>query len=127
MRSWPAKALAVVLGAVLLVGVGRWERQRQVNAQVRGMKHVEALVGTLDGKSLSGYRADAGFYCLTYRRGANACALELCTDHDGHVIEAIDRRSDHRHIWSLRFAPGSSTLKLPWTEMRSILRRIAWS
>src|SRR3712207_7153364 len=30
--------------------------------------------------------------CLTYRRGANPFALELCMNGQGRVIEAIDRR-----------------------------------
>lgn len=127
MSSWPARVAVLAGAAVLLVGAGRWERQREIDAQVRGMKHVEALVGKLDGPTLSGYRIQKGFYCLTYRRGTNVFALELCTDKEGRVVEAIDRRTDDRHIWSLRFAPVSSTAHLDPAELRRLLKRMVRS
>jgi hypothetical protein len=112
----------VVLAAALLVGVGRLEARRQADAQERGFRSVQRLIGPLDGPSLSGYRRLPGFDCLTYRRGTNPFALELCADPRGRVVEAIDRRTDARHIWSLRFAHGESHVRIDEAQLRRLLR-----
>ena len=83
MRSFAVRSAAVALAVAALVVVGRWERSRQIHGQVRGMEHVVALVGPLDNATLSGYRVQPGFSCLTYRRGSNVFALELCVDDSG--------------------------------------------
>jgi hypothetical protein len=114
-------AVAVVVAAALLVGVGRLEARRQVDAQERGMASVQRLIGSLRSPSLSGYRRLPDFDCLTYRRGVNPFALELCVDPAGRVVEAIDRRTTTRHIWSLRFAPGSSDLRVDEREVQRLL------
>jgi hypothetical protein len=117
-------AVAVVAAAALLVGVAHVEATRQASAQERGMRKVVRLIGPLDGTALSGYRRLPGFDCLTYRRGANPFALELCTDAQGRVVEAIDRRTATRHIWSLRFAPGSSDVHVDETRVQRLLQQM---
>ncbi len=88
------------------------------------MRHVMALVGPLEGPSLSGYRQLPGMDCLTYRRGTNVFALELCTDGEGRVVEAIDRRTETRHIWSLRFDPGESDVRVDEAQVQRLLRKM---
>ena len=114
-------ALALV---IVLVLVGRWERRRAIDAQVAGMKRVERLVGRLDQSALSGYRRLPAFDCLVYRRGANPFALELCFDRGGRLVEAIDRRQSTRRIYSLRYEPASSPLRVDRREVDSLLRRM---
>jgi hypothetical protein len=111
----------------LLVAGGRIERRWQVHDQVRGMESVVRLVGPLDNPTLSGYRFEPGFACLTYRRGTNVLALELCIDRSGRLVEAIDRRTATRHIWSLRFAPSSSTARLDRREVARLFRKMTAS
>jgi hypothetical protein len=117
-----AGALVALAGA--LVVVGRWEGRREAQREIRGFHIVQRLVGPLDSPSLSGYRVLPGFDCLTYRRGANALALELCVDGKGRVVEAIDRRSYTRRIWSLRFDRGASTDFVDRDEVDSLLHRM---
>ena len=74
--------------------------------------------------AVSGFRVLPGFDCLTYRRGENVFALELCVDGSGRVVEAIDRRTYDRRIWSLRFDPGASTDRVDRAEVDSLLRRM---
>jgi hypothetical protein len=119
--------LAAVVVVAVLVGVvalGRWERQRQVDAELRGFARVQALVGPLDQPALSGYRAQPDFDCLVYRRGGNPFALELCFDHTGRVVEAIDRRREDRTFYSLRSEPTASTARVDRAEVDRLLRRM---
>jgi hypothetical protein len=125
--SWRAAnslALAVALGAMLLIVLGRWEHRREVRREATGFGIVQRLIGPLDGPTLSGFRRLPGFDCLTYRRGSNPFALELCVDRAGRVVEAIDRRSSHRRIWSLAFNPGASPVHLDRAEVNRLLRRM---
>ena len=117
-------AIAVLVVAAGLVAVGRWEARREANREMNGFRIVERLVGPLGSKSLSGFRVLPGFDCLTYRRGANPFALELCVDRNGRVVEAIDRRSYDRRIWSLQFDPAASTVRVDRSEVDRLLRRM---
>lgn len=128
MSSWGRRALLIALGALLvlglLVGVGRWERSREIHRQAVGLRKVEALIGPLDNATLSGYRRLPGFDCLVYRRGPNPYALELCVDPAGRVVEAIDRRTVDRKIWSLTFEPASSPVHDDRAEVDRLLRKM---
>lgn len=127
MSSWARNAL-LALGAVivlaLLVGAGRWERSREIDRQAAGFRKVQALVGPLDDATLSGYRRLPGFDCLVYRRGPNPYALELCVDPAGRVVEAIDRRTVDRKIWSLTFEPASSPVRVDRAEVDRLLAKM---
>ena len=123
--SWRARSvvLLVVLAAVL-VAVGRWEGSREATREMHGFRIVQRLIGPLDSPTLSGFRVFPAFDCLTYRRGANPFALELCVDHAGRVVEAIDRRQVTRRIWSLRFHPSASTDRVDRAEVDRLLRKM---
>jgi hypothetical protein len=117
-------AAAVVVVAIALVVFGRFERSQQATREVHGFQIVQRLIGPLDASSLSGFRVFPSFDCLTYKRGANVFALELCVDHAGRVVEAIDRRSFDRRIWSLRFDPSASTDRVDRAEVDRLLTKM---
>lgn len=114
-------AAAVVLVAVALMLVGRWEAQRQTDAQVRGLERVRAAVGAIDSPLLSAIRSSPGYECLNYRRGAQRFALELCVDAAGKVLDASDRRGDTPLVYSLRLDPSAESPVLPPRELRRAL------
>jgi hypothetical protein len=117
-------ALAVVAFAALMVVLGRWEGTREAHREMSGFHIVQRQVGPLDSPALSGFRVFSAFDCLTYRRGSNAFALELCFDHAGRVVEAIDRRTYDRRIWSLRFDSTASTDRVNRSEVDRLLRKM---
>jgi len=118
-----AGAFAVVV-IVALVPLGRWERGHAARDETAGMRRTLALVGRIDSPSLSGYRVLPGFDCLTYRRGTNPFALELCFDPSGRLIETIDRRTSTRRISSLRADPLRSTIRVDPAEVQRLLRKM---
>jgi hypothetical protein len=123
--SWRARSVVVLLVvAAALVAVGRWEGSREATREIHGFRIVQRLVGPLDSPTLSGFRVFSAFDCLTYRRGANPFALELCVDRAGRVVEAIDRRQLTRRIWSLRFDPAASTVHVDRAEVDRLLRKM---
>lgn len=115
-------ALAVVL--VALIPLGRWERGHAAREENAGMRGTLALVGRVDSASLSGFRVFPAFDCLTYRRGPNPFALELCFDHAGRLIETIDRRTQTRHISSLREDPTRATTRVDPSLVHRLLHRM---
>ena len=121
-RLLVAGTVAVVV--VALVPLGRWERGRAARDEMAGMRRTLALVGRIDSPSLSGYRVLSGFDCLTYRRGANPFAFELCFDPSGRLIETIDRRTSTRHISSLRADPRGSRIRVDPAEVGRLLRKM---
>jgi hypothetical protein len=116
--------VAALLVLALLVGAGRWERSREIRSQAVGLRKVAALIGPLNNRTLSGYRVLPAFDCLVYRRGPNPYALELCVDQAGRVVEAIDRRTVDRKIWSLTFEPASSPVRVDRAEVDRLLARM---
>jgi hypothetical protein len=123
-RRLLAAGVAVVLVLLLLIPVGRWERQRRADDEIRGMRSVVAAVGSLDSPTLKGFRVLAGFDCLLYERGDYDFALELCVDDEGRVVEAIDRRSGDPKIWSLRDDPTSSDVRVDRLAVNRLLLRM---
>jgi hypothetical protein len=119
-----AAAIAIVVAAVALVVIGRWERSRHVDNELRGLRDVRAAVGPLDSPSLDSYRVSlVPFDCLLYRRGSNDFALELCIDEDGRLVEAFDRRQGF-HVWSLREEPTASTIRVDRQEFDRLLHKL---
>ena len=124
-----SRRIAVVIGAVLvtavlLVGVGIWERDRRADEEMRGMERVLVAIGPLDNPTLASFRYLTDFQCLGYRRGENPVALEACFDAHGRVIEAFDRRRGEAEIRSLREDPTSSTLRRDRDEVDRLLVRM---
>lgn len=122
-----AAAAAAVAALVVLVGLallGRWERRRWVDSQLRGMRRVEQAIGPLDQRRLSGFRVLPQFDCLVYRRGIDPLALELCVDGRGRVIEAIDRRAVTRIYYDLHSDPGAASIRVDRREVVRLLRKM---
>ena len=125
--SQPAVLVLAALAALaMLVVVGRWEGRRHARAELAGMRTTLAAVGSLDNRTLSAYRIDidSRFDCLIYKRGSNRLALELCFDRTGRLVETIDRRSGSSKISSLREDPGASTIRVDWSEVVRLLKRL---
>ena len=110
--------------AVLLVAVGRWEADRHAREQNEGMARVLGEIGPLDQPEVSGYRRMTIFDCLTYRRGENPFALELCVNAQGRVIETMDRRNGEPDVWSLREDPGKATNRVDRALVDRLLERM---
>ena len=53
-----SRRVAVIVGvvalvAVLLVAIGRWERNRRADEEIRGMERVLVAIGPLDNRTLA--------------------------------------------------------------------------
>jgi hypothetical protein len=120
-------AAAVLLAVAVLVAagfVGRREKHRWVDSQLRGMARVERLVGPLDQRSLVGFRVLPQFDCLVYRRGPELLALELCVDRTGRLLEAIDRRGGARRYYDLESDPGAASIRVDRAEVDRLLQKM---
>jgi hypothetical protein len=120
---WLLVAGTGVVALGLLIPLGRWERDRWVHGQVRGMERTRAAIGPLDSPSLIGYRVLPGFDCLVYRRGQDPYALELCADAAGRVVQTIDRRHG-RTYYTLQAEPTASTFRVDRAEVDRLLRKM---
>jgi hypothetical protein len=124
-RARLALGLVVALAVlVALVAIGRWEASRHARSENAGIARIRALVGPLDSPPPTGFRLLNQFSCLTYRRGPNPYALELCVDRHGRVVEAIDRRGSTPRIASLREDPGAATVRVDRDEVDRLLRSL---
>lgn len=123
--SWRTRSvLAALVVVAALVAIGRWESSSEATREIRGFHIVQRLIGPLDSPTLSGFRVFPAFDCLTYRRGGNEFALELCVDHVGRVVEAIDRRRETRRIWSLRYHASASTDRVDRAQVDRLLHKM---
>lgn len=123
MRRLALTGAAIAVGVVALIPVGRWEAARHAEEENRAIARVLAAIGALDNGP-SGYRRLSIFDCLTYRRGANDYALEVCVDADGRVVEAFDRRRGEPRISSLREDPGRATNRVQRALVDRLLRQM---
>jgi len=94
--------VVVLVAAIAVVALGRWEGARHADRENDGIERVYDAVGDLEGPTLEGFRFLEEFQCLVYERDGRTFALELCVDWDGRVVEGIDRRGDDVEISSLR-------------------------
>jgi hypothetical protein len=117
-------SLALVAALVAFVFVGRSEKRSWVDSQLRGMRRVVQLVGPLDQRSLIGYRALPAYDCLVYQRGQDRLALELCVDHAGRLVEAVDRRGGARRYYDLHSDPGAASIHVDRSEVDRLLRKM---
>jgi len=117
-------ALVAVALLVGLAGVGRSEKERWVDSQLRGIALVKRLVGPLDQRALVGFRVLPQFDCLIYRRGPDLLALELCVDGEGRVVEAIDRRGGGRRYYDLHSDPSTASIRVDRAEVDRLLRKM---
>ena len=126
MRRWLVIAGAAVLVLLLLIPVGRWERDRHARNELAGIRRVLAAIGPIDQSSLDAYRVGVGpgMDCLLYKRGANPFALEFCFDGAGRVIEAIDRTGSRPRISSIREDPTASDIHIDRSKALALIARM---
>ena len=120
-RAVAVGAAVVLVAAVALVAVARWERTRHADRENTGIDRVRAAVGELNGPTLEGFRFLDEFQCLIYGRGGRTFALELCVDWDGRVVEGIDRRGDEVVVWSLREDPERARVRVDRQEFERVV------
>jgi len=123
---WFVTGAVVIVVLLVLIPVGRWERNRHAHHELAGIRRVLAEIGPLDQPSLDAYRVGVapGMDCLLYERGTNPFALELCFDGSGRVIEAIDRRGSSPHISSIREDPGASNIRVDREKALALIARL---
>jgi hypothetical protein len=115
---------AAALALLVLIPIGRWEAGRRAAEENEGMRAILAEVGPLDSPTLQTYRHLVGFDCLVYTRDGHPFGLEICVDHQGRLIEAIDRRNPaDPTIWSLRDDPGRAEVRLDRARVLELVRR----
>jgi hypothetical protein len=127
MRTrWLAIAGVAALVLLLLIPVGRWERNRHARNELAGIRRVLAAIGPIDQSSLDAYRVGVGpgMDCLLYKRGSNPFALEFCFDGAGRVIEAIDRTGSSPRISSIREDPTASDIHVDRTKVLALISRM---
>jgi len=125
-RRWIVGGVVALAVLLLLIPVGRWERNRHAHTQLAGIRRVLAAIGPLDQPSLDAYRVGVGpgMDCLLYKRGSNPFALELCFDGAGRVIEAIDRTGSSPRISSIREDPSASNIHVDRVSALALIERM---
>ena len=125
-RRWLVIAGVAALVLLLLIPVGRWERNRHARNELAGIRRVLAAIGPIDEPSLDAYRVGVGrgMDCLLYKRGSNPFALEFCFDGAGRVIEAIDRTGSSPRISSIREDPTASDIHVDRTKALALIARM---
>jgi hypothetical protein len=124
-RRTLAGGVAIGLILVALIPLGRWERSRSLRARLDGIDRVAEAVGPgLTGRDLSAYRIARPVDCLMYASGPISLRWELCFDVSGRLVEAIDRRTEPAHIWSVREEPGAARVRVGPRRLFAIFRRL---
>lgn len=126
MRARPRAlglAAAVLVVAIVVVIVGRYERNSERRKNLDGIAAVRTLVGARIDQPVD-YRTPPGLSCLIYRLGARAYALELCSDPRGRVVEAVDRRGSLPRFYSVTSEPDRATLTMPPQKVQRLIKEI---
>lgn len=114
----------MLLAAVAVYG--RWEAQRSLDAERRGILGVRNLVGEeLLAPSVSDYYGDGVYVCLRYWAGGDPFALSLCYDGKGRLVEAVDERSGTPKFYSLRYRPAAAPVTVSTDAIREAVQAIA--
>lgn len=111
LRSALLGGASLVVLAVALVAVGRWEESRSARDEMRKMRVVLSAVGDLTRRRPTGYRVGPPD-CLAYATPKNLYGLQICFDRSGRVIETVDRRPTQPKYASLAYAPSLSTIRV---------------
>jgi hypothetical protein len=112
---------ALALLAVALVGIGRIERSRSIDATLHGIDRVRTLVGT---SRPDAYRLTPTLACLLYGRTGHPFALELCYDLNGDLVEAIDRRGRESRFWDVTYEPDVARDRVAPEHLSATLREM---
>ena len=111
LRAALLAGIGLVVLAVALVLVGRWEESRSARDEMRQMRVVLNAVGDLTRRRPTGYRVGPPD-CLAYATPKNLYGLQICFDRSGRVIETVDRRSIQPKYASLAYDPSLSTIRV---------------
>jgi pentatricopeptide repeat protein len=112
LRAAFVGAIGLVVLAVALVLVGRWEEARSARDEMHEMRIVLNAVGDLARRRPTGYRIGPPD-CLSYATPKNLYGLQICFDRTGRVVETVDRRPTQPKYASLAYDPALSTLRVP--------------
>jgi len=104
-------AAVVLVGAVVLVALGRIERRSEQRHNVDGIARVRALVGG-NVAHPADFRQSTGLSCLLYGGPQRVFALELCIDPSGRLVEAVDRRAPVSKFYSVTSEPSAARQRL---------------
>jgi hypothetical protein len=113
----------VVVSAIVIVVVGRFERRSEQRRNLNGIALVRSLVGAQIGKP-DNYRVSPGLYCLLYGEGGRSFALELCDDQYGRLVEAVDRRGTLPVFYSLTSEPGIANERVDLSLVTGSISRL---
>lgn len=111
LRTALLAGIGVLLVAVVLVVIGRWEESRSARDEMRQMRLVLTAVGDLSRRRPTGYRVGPPD-CLSYATPKNLYGLQVCFDRVGRVIETVDRRPTQPKYASLAYDPALSTIRV---------------
>jgi hypothetical protein len=115
----------VIAVSLVLISLGRWERNRAARSQNAQMMAVYRAVGSsLSGLEITGYRYGPP-NCLAYVVGSTTDALQLCFDNRGRLVETVDRRHGKPRYASLTWQPALATFRLPASAISGVLKRVA--
>lgn len=120
-RKQTLVVLGVVVAAVVIVVVGRREHAAEQRYDLEGIAFVRSLVGARVAKPVN-YRVESGLYCLLYAVRGRVFALELCSDAQGRLVEAVDRRGTLPIFYSVTSEPSVATERM---DLRLVSRAIA--
>jgi hypothetical protein len=115
-------AAAVLAALAVVVVVGRWQENRDIAKQRRGMAAIFALAE--HHPIPDAWRIAPPFRCLLYRDDTNPFAYELCFDPYGRLVEAIDRRSHSPEVSSLRSQWPKASIKVDSGALDIVLRQM---
>lgn len=114
-------AAAVLVTAIVVVLVGRYERAAERRRNLDGIALVRSLVGSRIGHP-DNYRVSTDLYCLLYAARQRVFALELCSDGQGRLVEAVDRRGTLPKFYSVTSEPRVAKERI---DLRLFSRLIA--
>ncbi len=111
-----------VLCAVLVVVAGRWDANRDTEAQRKGMARIFA--DAKQSRVPDAWRITGSFRCLIYPQGGFPWAFELCFDPAGGLVETIDRRSGLPNVYTLRSQPSKASIHVESRALDAVLRQM---
>ena len=117
-------AVALLGVAVALVGVGRWERERENRRENAGLAAVFAAVGPLKDARPTGWRIGPPS-CVAFSTPQNALGLQLCFDAQGRLVESVDRRGAQPVYSSLVDDPSAAKIRVSRSLVDSMLPTFA--
>jgi hypothetical protein len=120
-RGWAPLVFAALLAAAVVVVLGRVEANHAIDHQLAG---IDAVRRQVVGERPAAYRLTPTLYCLLYRRGGNRFAYELCYDHSGGLVEAVDRRTASPSFWSVAYDPTRARDVVSTRALSDQLRRL---